>query len=102
MYNERIHDNGLGLSESESKVLNDRAKSQEAKILDFLAVKRIEVTAEDVQRMVLPACPITSVRRALTNLMNKGFIEKLETKKKGRYDVNIHLYKIAGKQLRMF
>jgi hypothetical protein len=53
------------------------AKHQDTKILEFFHRNRhVYATAEDLQKLLMPMAPITSVRRALSNLQSELFIKK--------------------------
>jgi len=43
--------------------------------------------------------PLTSVRRAITNLCDYGQLEKTEQMKEGLYGKNEHVYKVIGEVL---
>jgi len=51
-----------------------------------------------------PECPITSVRRAMTNLSNQGKLEKSNVMMLERYGKKNHYWHLAGvkDQLEMF
>ncbi len=52
------------------------AKTQEEKILDFFRRNRTAHTPFHVQRKLMPNVPITSIRRAITNLTKQGYLRK--------------------------
>jgi hypothetical protein len=53
-----------------------RAKSQEEKILEFFRRNRQPYTPFQVQSKLMPQAPITSIRRAITNLTKRGCLKK--------------------------
>ena len=57
-----------------------RANRQEQAILNWLerAESWVWWPPEAIQKYVLPNAPITSIRRALTNLTDEGLLEKSE------------------------
>jgi hypothetical protein len=72
----------------------EKAKSQEEIIYDYMNDKFLyEFTAEDINEILLPHVPLTSCRRALTNLMNEGKIIKTNNTKLGKYGKQIFTYK---------
>ena len=81
---------GAALAKAESK-----AKSQEKAILELL-IGGGKYTASEVWGLIYEptATPLTSVRRALTNLMNKGKLIKTDEKKIGYYGSPEHYYKL--------
>ena len=50
---------------------------------------------EDFVRDQEVSWPITSIRRAITDLTNAGKLSKTETKKLGRYGKNVHTWKLS-------
>ena len=50
-------------------------------------------TPSAIRRMVLPDAPLTSVRRAMTNLTKDGLLEKTELKAEGIYGRPEHFWK---------
>lgn len=58
-------------------------------------------TASDLEHLLKsenrigPGTPITSIRRALTNLKKDGRINKLDEFKKGPYGMNEHFYQLS-------
>lgn len=79
--------NTLDLPESELKVRQLKAGSQNQKILEFF--KRnpgLLYTPFDIQRLCFfPHTPITSIRRAMTDLTKLGYLEKTKEKRAGEY-----------------
>lgn len=60
-----------------------KAKNQEEQILELMKLYK-KLSPSDVQKY-FNNYPLTSVRRALTNLSNKGKLIKTDEKKKGIY-----------------
>ena len=76
---------------------NTKASRQEMVILNyFRANYNVNLSAEDVLREISFAnpVPITSVRRAITNLANEGYLEKTSIMKVGNYGKQIHTWQI--------
>lgn len=46
--------------------------------------------------------PLTSVRRAVTNLTEQGVLEKTDRMVQGTYGKQVHTWKLASGQLEMF
>ena len=70
---------------------------QEAVILDFFNRNPgAKVTPEDVMRYHprFQRTPITSIRRAFSNLNNAGYIEKLDEQVDGMYGKPIYLWRL--------
>jgi len=72
----------------------EKAKTQEQVVYEFMEKwYNTEFTAEDISREVIINAPLTSCRRALTNLMNEGKIFKTNNTKDGMYGKKIFTYK---------
>lgn len=68
---------------------------QDDKILEFFTHNPEEkVTAEELQRWILPECPLTSTRRALSNLHKSGQINK-GPQVEGMYGRPIHTWSLS-------
>lgn len=62
-------------------------------------------TPFEIHDQVLPAAPITSVRRALTNLTDSGLLEKLDSQKVERWGKRNYEWRLAERpavQMEMF
>lgn len=82
----------------------EKAKCQEETILRFmLRHHRTNWTASDIWRecfrQQLRPVPLTSVRRAITNLYNAGDIFKTQDQKEGIYGRPEYFWKISTKHL---
>ena len=83
------------LPPADAAKLRRRAQSQEEKVLAwFREHPAAEMTPFEVREEVLPACPITSVRRALTNLTKAGFLEKGGRCQQERFGVGNRLWRL--------
>lgn len=72
-----------------------QAEAQEdLALLHFMLHPDDELTPEDIRRVVMPKCPLTSARRAVTNLAIEGFIEKLTRQVKGMYGKPVHVWRM--------
>lgn len=82
--------------------LNVRAESQEDKVLDYFRRNPDRTfTPFHIQKAVLPDSPITSVRRAMTNLTKAGRLIKLTVKVKEKYGVSNYKWKYNGYEHQM-
>ena len=81
----------MTLRESKGKV-----QSQEERIYQFLQSHRGDLfTPEEIHVLVFEAkCPLTSVRRAITNLTNDGRLEKLIIRRRGNYGKKVHTWRL--------
>jgi hypothetical protein len=82
------------VSDEEARTLTQKAISQENKILSFLEKQgSIGTSAENIQEsgILSPRTPITSIRRALTNLVFSGKAIRIG-EVEGRYGQPIGLY----------
>ncbi len=79
--------NTIGEQGEELENSRNNAKSQEEKILHFFRFQHrySYLTPFEVQYYVMPSVPITSVRRAMTNLTKKGYLRKMATQKRERW-----------------
>jgi len=76
--------NGLAGEQLERRI--ERAESQEERVQAlFEAHPAFRLTPFEVQQAVLPGSPITSVRRAVTNLTDQGVLRKTDHQKEGPY-----------------
>lgn len=84
---------------TELKLYQDKAKSQEVRILAFLLEDPVRpITPSVAVRWIFKdSVPITSVRRALTNLTNAGELVKTNAQVKGPYGRPEFIWKLASK-----
>ena len=81
----------------------DRAISQEDKILTwFREHPHIEATPFNIQQWCMPTSPITSVRRAMSNLTRDGKLEKMDKKVIEVYGISNYLWRLKERQLELF
>lgn len=71
-----------------------KAAIQDERILAIMQDLGI-ASPSQVHRAIGQSCPLTSVRRALTNLTSAGKLEKLDSKVAGAYGRNEHLWKVV-------
>lgn len=99
-FHNTIREEGTELARSERQ-----ASSQEERVLTFFQDRPWGGWSPfQIQRLVLPECPITSVRRAMTNLSNQGKLEKSNIMMLERYGKKNHYWHLAGvkDQMEMF
>ncbi len=68
-----------------------QANSQEEFVLNLLR-KNKRMTASEIYRHYPKPAPITSIRRALTDLKKRGLVRKTNMKKRGIYGKPEHFY----------
>ena len=83
-------ENGKTLEEYEEK-----ANAQERAVLAYFRKERMASPSE-VHQKALPGCPLTSVRRAITNLTDKGYLRKTRVTIHGIYRRPEHLWIFDG------
>lgn len=90
MYFNTNNEKGEVLEES-----NRRAESQENRIYRFFRDNpTVELTPFELKARIRMRSPITSIRRALTELTNKKKLIKTDTMKKGDYGKNCHCWRL--------
>lgn len=83
---------GADLHEAERQ-----AKGQEADILKFFRARPgLYLTPEDASAALSARTPLTSVRRAISNLTTKGYLRKTTAMRKGKYGKAIHHWIFDG------
>ena len=81
--------NEFNLGEYEGK-----AQSQDDLVLAFISQRPGKTfTCEDIHNMILADAPLTSARRAVSNLHKAGLLEKVG-KIKGKYKRPIYLWRL--------
>ena len=91
MYYNTNQEKGEELQSSKS-----RAKSQIGLIYDyFLNHPTEELTPFEIKMKCRMRAPITSIRRAITDLTNQGKLVKTNTLKSGNYGKKCHCWRIA-------
>lgn len=75
----------------------EQADSQEERVQTFFEHRPgAHLTPFEVQKKILPGVPITSVRRALTNLTERGVLEKTDQMREGRFGQPNHTWTLAA------
>ena len=88
--------NTTTLSGRELRQYETAAAGQESDVLAlFQTYPDRDFSPDDVHQRVLQDAPITSVRRAMTNLTTRGLLVKTERKTLGRYGRPAHLWRLA-------
>ncbi len=77
--------NTIGLDPIEYQKAVRKAKKQEEKVLAIFENASKPVSPTDVYIVLERYYPITSIRRAITNLTDAGKLEKTDIKKEGLY-----------------
>jgi hypothetical protein len=84
------------LSAGKRQEYESAAQNQEAAVLDYFRQRPGAKCSPDiVHKYVLPRAPLTSVRRALTNLTQAGHLVRLDEHQPGRYGRLVHLWQLA-------
>lgn len=104
MYHNTTHSTGKTVKEYREKVL-----TQEQEILTFFkSFPHQKFTASDVLRAMIAGkkldyqVPMTSIRRGITNLMNRNKVEKTTQQRKGPYGRPEYCYQYATGQQDLF
>lgn len=83
--------NTNNLAGAELQSADASCKGQEADILRFFRARiGMYLTPEDASAALSARTPLTSVRRAMTNLTIKGFLRKTQCMGTGKYGKKIH------------
>lgn len=89
--------NTTNLKGDELKTSQKKTVSQEQKILDIFKKHQVPLSPTDVYRNFAPPyAPLTSIRRALSNLTKDGKLEKTSKMTMGNYGKLEHCWKLAG------
>ena len=91
--------NTIGETQDELSKSIAQAKSQEAKIMRCFKYyegkyPRLRFSPSMVLKMTGLQCPLTSIRRAMTNLSNEGKLVKTNVNMKGMYGKQEHLWSL--------
>lgn len=88
-------ESGETLKESQVK-----AFSQEHVILSYIKKQNGKVTSPSLLSMFFDSWPMTSIRRALTNLTNKGYLIKTDQMVDGVYGKKEHVWKLKENEFK--
>ena len=94
------NDHYFNTTNEEGDILKEhglKANKQAVKILKFFKQKKDKFTPSQIWREVFnpDETPLTSIRRAITVLTNKGVLEKTEEKVEGIYGRPEHKWELA-------
>ena len=87
--------NTINLTGPELRSAQSSAKSQEAEILKLFRQGWQTFTPSEVLRKLDTKAPITSIRRAITNLTTQGFLVKLDYTIRGPLGKPEHLWALV-------
>lgn len=91
--------NTTNLSGDELKEKEKKVSTQEQAILKlFQRNPGKDFTPSEVLAILELQCPITSVRRAITNLTMQGELTRLNKKRMGDYGMNTYCWKLRYKE----
>jgi Fe2+ or Zn2+ uptake regulation protein len=87
--------NTIHLSGQPLKEAKEQCSLQEGRILDLMQIgqKMTPIEVWGHYCSLYPPCPVTSIRRAMTCLTDKGLLEKCEEMKEGIYGKPNHTWK---------
>lgn len=95
------HDSGVA-STALLPTYRDAAQKQDAAVLDLFDYAHPDYTASPSQvHAIFPHWPITSIRRALSNLTARGELEKLAETVEGAYGRPEHVWRRTRGQGRL-
>ena len=95
-YNIHFH-NSIGLAGDELARAITQAKTQEERIVFLFELHGVSMTPAEMHTAYIkyyPECPITSIRRAMSNLTKLGRLQKTEQKVKGKYHIVNYRWKL--------
>jgi hypothetical protein len=97
MSEEQAYYDTTGLGDEALAERIEQAETQEDRIrLYFEARPQLHLTPFEIQERLFPETPVTSVRRAVTNLTEEGTLRKTSHMKDGRYGQPNHTWTLAG------
>lgn len=82
------------VTERDRKAFASKAQKQDAQIMQAFSRSKKPLAPSEVHGMIYQgtATPLTSVRRSITNLTNKGMLKKSYKKKIGMYGRPEHVW----------
>lgn len=92
-YYNTTNEKGFDLEKS-----HEKARNQEEIIYSFFLTYGKPLSPSQVLKKLNLECPITSIRRALTNLTNEDKIIKTDVKVVGLYGKKEHLWRLKTEQ----
>lgn len=95
-YHNTNRETGAVLRESRST-----ARAQQEVILEFFrSHPGRHYSPDQIHQAVLPAAPITSVRRAITNFTDDGFLEKTAHMITGSWGKQVHTWRLVVREMK--
>jgi hypothetical protein len=95
------HQTQSALTASQAAEYRQQAKSQEELILSFFQSRPgVAMSPEYIRDSILPQAPLTSVRRAITNLTKAGELVHTDEVVAGYYGRPVGTWKAASKEVR--
>lgn len=91
MFYNTNHLSGAELKEAQASA----ATQQEVVMTYFRARPYLHISPCKIWKEVLSACPLTSVRRAITTLTGMGLLTRTDTMVSGPYGRPVHTWKLA-------
>ncbi len=94
--------NTIPLSGEALKEKREKTMSQDDIILELFRKHKRFSPSQIYQRQFAGKCPITSVRRSITNLTRNGFLQKTGETVKGLYGDKENVWELVDNQLKLF
>jgi hypothetical protein len=98
IYNAHFH-NSIGLAQDELARAIASAKTQEERIILLFKLQGVSMTPAEMHTHYIkyyPECPITSIRRAMSNLTRQGRLDKTKERVKGKYHFNNYRWRLLN------
>jgi hypothetical protein len=90
--------NTLGETGIKLEGLKLNGKHQEIIIMSFfMGIPDQDLTPCEVHQRLMLSCPLTSCRRAMTNLTKRGILIKTESKRKGIYGKDNYTWQLSDR-----
>lgn len=93
--------NTNGLNAAEKKEATKRTKIQQ-EVVKTIFLKHKKMTASECHKIFNQNVPITSIRRAISDLKSEGILIKTDVTKDGLYGAPEHIYSLSTGQLSLF
>lgn len=78
------------------KARGQTVRQEDAVLEYFRKHPDLLLTPEDIQRRVLSPAPLTSARRAITNLTKEGALLKTTAQRKGKYGKPVYCWRLKA------
>jgi len=92
--------NTIGLKGKSLSKAIETCETQEAVIMELFVSKGknglTPVETHNLFEKHVSECPLTSIRRALTNLTNKGLLVKTDAKRMGKYGMENYVWRLRS------